>query len=55
MTKDRVMIVGQMLIDLAEQLSDEVCEITADEILGRLEGRSISEEDAGKVFQWMNT
>ena len=46
---------GEAMMRLAEYLSDEHCEITADEILDELTGRLICEEDAGEVRVYLST
>ncbi|MEZ0150151.1 MAG: hypothetical protein AB9Q19_12675 [Candidatus Reddybacter sp.] len=41
--------IADVLIDLAELLSTDDCEITAGEILENITGRSISKECAGDI------
>jgi len=54
MTRNMAKQIGDNLIELAELLSDDVCEVTADEILENIESRSICEEDAGEIKRYLS-
>ncbi|MDA3854230.1 MAG: hypothetical protein PF444_08325 [Bacteroidales bacterium] len=43
---NRVREIGDLLLQLADILSTDVCEILAEELLENMEGRSISKVDA---------
>jgi len=47
--------VGDILVQLAESLTVEECEITADELLENIEGRSLSVEETGSVREYLST
>ena len=51
--RDTIRIASILLIDLAECLSTEDCEITTDDLLENMSGRAISSEDAGSIMQWI--
>lgn len=55
MTRNEAKQVGEYLIDIAELLSDTECPITADELLENITGRSISEEDAGEIKEYLSS
>ena len=46
---------GESLMELAESLTLDDSEVTADEIVDKLEGRLLSAEEAGDIRRWLNT
>jgi len=52
---DKIKKVGDSLIDLAESLSSDDCEITANELLENIAGRSISYEDATHIDRYLSS
>lgn len=55
MTKNGAKNIGDALINLADLLTNFDEEVTPDEILEDITGKSISEEDAGEVNQYLAT
>ncbi len=51
---EQIKEVGDLLIDLADKLSHEDCEITSNELLENIAGRSISEESAGHIKDYLS-
>ncbi len=53
--KGKVNEIGDTLMELAELVSEDDCEITADELLENITGRAITVEDAGGIAAYLST